>query len=173
MPAPDPNKTDLALCVVVVALVVLWVFLINREAAKQRLEHPLKQPEKESFAPAPVESTCPNSNIECHWQVRYCEEWWDAPTDCAIVGPATPDVNYGTVSWKNYYCACDMKCHPEGECKNGKAFDMVQDKCSAKYGWPECPEGAFQCYWQSENESNVHCPVPKCCGGWCSAWNKC
>ncbi len=33
MPAPDPDKTDLALCVVVIALVVLWVFLMTREVA--------------------------------------------------------------------------------------------------------------------------------------------
>ena len=33
MPAPDPDKTDLALCVVVIALVALWVFLVTREAA--------------------------------------------------------------------------------------------------------------------------------------------
>ena len=121
---------------------------------------------------SPIESTCPDAKIECHWQVHYCEEWWDAPTDCAQLGPADPDTNYGTVTWENYYCGCDMKCHPKGECKNGKS-DMVQQKCSAKYGWPECPDDAFTCYWQDENDSNVHCPVPKCCGGWCSVWNKC
>lgn len=122
---------------------------------------------------SPVESTCPDAKIECHWQVYYCEEWWDAPTDCAELGPPTPDTNYGSVSWENYYCGCDMKCHPKGECKNGNKSDMVQQKCSAKYGWPECPEGAFTCFWKDVNDSNVHCPVPKCCGGWCSAWSKC
>lgn len=129
------------------------------------------------LVPAPADGTlgdgtCSDAKIECHWVVKYCEEWFDYPTDCMTLGPADPDINYGTVTWENYYCGCDMKCHPKGECKNGKS-DMIQQKCSAKYGWGECPDGAFQCYWQDKNDSNVHCPIPKCCGGWCDIWDPC
>jgi len=138
----------------------------------------VNKPSQECLVPpppdgSPVESTCPDAKIECHWQVLYCDEWYDAPTDCAKLSPPAEDINYGTVTWENYYCGCDMKCHPKGECKNGKTSDMVQQKCSAKYGWGECPSGAFTCYWKDVNDSNVHCPVPKCCGGWCSAWSPC
>jgi len=121
----------------------------------------------------PIESTCPDTKIECHWEVHYCDEWFDAPTDCAKLGPANPSTNYGTVTWENYYCGCDMKCHPKGECKNGNKSDMVQQKCSAKYGWPECPKDAFTCYWKDANDSNFSCPTPKCCGGWCDLWDDC
>ena len=65
-----------------------------------------------------------------------------------------------------------MKCHPKGECKNS-ASDMINQKCAGKYGWPECPEDAFTCYWAGTNEQNVHCPIPKCCGGWCDVWDPC
>ena len=122
---------------------------------------------------SPIESTCPDAKIECHWQVHYCEEWWDAPTDCAQLGPADPDTYYGTVTWENYYCGCDMKCHPNGECPNGQTSELIAKQCSAKYGWPACPDDAFTCYWAATNSNNVKCPMPKCCGGWCDLWDPC
>lgn len=120
-----------------------------------------------------VESTCSNSSVDCHWQVHYCEEWYDKPTDCMKLGPADPDVEYGTASWSNYYCSCDMKCHPNGECPNGQTSELIAKQCSSKYGWPACPEDAFTCYWAATNSNNVKCPMPKCCGGWCDLWDPC
>jgi len=163
--------------VIAAAILTILVagFLFFAEQGKQ--EEKVK-PNKECLVPgppdgSPVESSCPDAKIECHWQVYYCEEWYDAPTDCAKLSPPAQDINYGTVTWENYYCGCDMKCHPKGECKDGNKSEMVQQKCSGKYGWGECPSDAFTCYWKDVNDSNVHCPVPKCCGGWCSAWSPC
>jgi hypothetical protein len=166
------QKGVIAAAILSILAAGFWFF------TKQKEQEEKVKPSQQCLVPgpldgSPVESTCSDSKIECHWQVYYCEEWYDEPTDCAKLSPPAQDINYGTVTWENYYCGCDMKCHPKGECKDGNKSEMVQQKCSGKYGWGECPSDAFTCYWKDVNDSNVHCPIPKCCGGWCSAWSPC
>ena len=156
---------------IAVASVILLLSIIFTFQVLQRNLPPMKVFNRDKPV-TPVESTCSDSKVDCHWQVHYCEVYFNYPTDCQELGPANPDVSYGSVSWENYYCEYDMKCYPKGECKNG-ASDMINQKCSGKYGWPECPEDAFTCYWVGTNEQNVHCSIPKCCGGLCGVWDPC
>jgi len=156
---------------IITLLVIIFIFQHIQRDPYALIDDPDDSCEKKEPG-GPIESTCSDAKVDCHWQVHYCEVYFDYPTDCQELGPADPDVPYGSVSWENYYCSCDMKCHPKGECKNGTS-DMINQKCAGKYGWPECPEDAFNCYWAGTNEQNVHCPIPKCCGGWCDLWDPC